>query len=165
MFAQKLNNIDGIIAGLDALSKHPLDDHSSCEDWCDHIKDPSKKYKSLPPKLSEMGCTQANKSLNMTIASKAPKRYHFSGSASLSYRAESGVVSPRFLAICEKVCGEPTHFLANCEKVCNCEKVWANTWDDFSQLRKCVGAPTLSRKLRESVKSPPYFFEKHSICP
>jgi hypothetical protein len=31
-----------------------------------------------------------------------------------------------FLAICEKVCGRPTHFLANCEKVCNCKKAWAD---------------------------------------
>jgi hypothetical protein len=116
MIAQNLNNIDGITTGLDALSKHPFGDHSSCEDWCDHIKDPSKKYKSLPhgkclndkglqsslaglfngykehcAKLSEMGSTQANEALNMTIASKAPKRYHFSGSASLSYRVAAGV--------------------------------------------------------------------------
>ena len=45
MIAQNLNNIDGITTGLDALSKHPFGDHSSCEDWCDQIKYPSKKYK------------------------------------------------------------------------------------------------------------------------
>lgn len=38
-----------------------------------------------------MGSTQANESLNMTIASKAPKRCHFSGSASLNYRVAAGV--------------------------------------------------------------------------
>lgn len=33
---------------------------------------------------------QANESLNMTIASKAPKRYHFSGSSSLNNHVAAG---------------------------------------------------------------------------
>jgi hypothetical protein len=48
MIAQNLNNIDRIITRLDALSKHPFGDHSYCEDWCDHMKDASKRYKLLP---------------------------------------------------------------------------------------------------------------------
>lgn len=49
------------------------------------------KYKANCEKPSEKGSTQANESLNMTIASKAPKRYHFSGSASLNNRVAAGV--------------------------------------------------------------------------
>ncbi|XP_061186226.1 uncharacterized protein LOC133194248 [Saccostrea echinata] len=116
MIAQNVGNPDGVSVGLDAMSKHPFGDHSSCGDWCAHIKNPNTKFKSLPygkcltdqglqtslselfsrykdhcQKLAEMGSTQANESLNMTISSKAPKRYHFSGSASLNYRVAAGV--------------------------------------------------------------------------
>lgn len=40
---------------------------------------------------SELGSTQANESINNSIASKAPKRFHYSGSASLNYRVSAAV--------------------------------------------------------------------------
>ncbi|XP_061191735.1 uncharacterized protein LOC133199972 [Saccostrea echinata] len=116
MVAQNVGNEDGISTGLDAMYKHPFGDHSSCGDWCSHRENPNMNYKSLPygkclsdsklqsslldlftrykgisKKLAHMGSTQANESLNMTIASKAPKRCHFSGSACLGYRVAAGV--------------------------------------------------------------------------
>jgi len=43
MIAQNHANIQGIQNGLDAMSKHPFDDHTSCnEKWCRHIQDPQK---------------------------------------------------------------------------------------------------------------------------
>ena len=116
MIAQNKNDPQGISVGLRALSKHPFDDHSLCGEWCEHLKNPSKRFSGLPygkclndknlqqslsqlfesyqphcEKLSELGSTQANESLNNTIAAKAPKRLHFSGSASLNYRVAAGV--------------------------------------------------------------------------
>ncbi|KAH3788283.1 hypothetical protein DPMN_166419 [Dreissena polymorpha] len=38
-----------------------------------------------------LGSTQANESLNKSIASKAPKQLHLSGSANLNFRVAAGV--------------------------------------------------------------------------
>lgn len=94
------------------MYKHPFGDHSSCGNWCSHRENPDMNYKSLPhgkclsdpnlqrslldlfsrckgicKKLAHMGSTQANES----ILSKAPKRCHFSGSASMGYRVAAEV--------------------------------------------------------------------------
>ena len=46
---QNEGNPEGIEKGLDAMSKHPFDDHSSCnKQWCKHMEDPSAKFGSLP---------------------------------------------------------------------------------------------------------------------
>ena len=47
------------------------------------------KHKANAKRLSCIGSTQANESLNMTIASKAPKTRHFSESASLEVRVNA----------------------------------------------------------------------------
>ena len=117
VLSQNAGNPDGIEKGLKALSKHPFGDHSECdESWCKFIKDPSRNYSSLPyrkplkdlalqdslaqlfgkfirqaPKLANLGSTQSNESFNKTVASKAPKSHHYSGSASLSYRVAASV--------------------------------------------------------------------------
>lgn len=116
MVAQNEHNPAGIEVGLDAMWKHPFGDHSSCSDWCTHKQDPCKQYKQLPfgqcltdknlqealaaifrkykshsKKIAELGSTQANESINNSIASKAPKRFHYSGSASLNYRVSAAV--------------------------------------------------------------------------
>lgn len=107
----------GISNGLDAVIHHPFGDHSYCDEtWCKFIKTPNSRYSALPygkplkdanlkkaleevfgaykkinHKLSNLGSTQANESLNKSIASKAPKHLHFSGSASLNYRVAASV--------------------------------------------------------------------------
>lgn len=43
-------------------------------------------------KLANLSSSQANESLNNTIASKTPKAKHYSASASLSYRVETAVL-------------------------------------------------------------------------
>lgn len=43
-------------------------------------------------KLANVSSSQANESLNNTIASKAPQAKHYSASASLSYRVETAVL-------------------------------------------------------------------------
>lgn len=116
MVAQNKHNPAGVEVGLDAMWKHPFRDHSSCSDWCTHKEEPHKQYKHLPfgqcltdknlqealadifkkykshsKKIAELGSTQANESINNSIASKAPKRLHFSGSASLNYRVSAAV--------------------------------------------------------------------------
>ncbi|KAK3082561.1 hypothetical protein FSP39_005383 [Pinctada imbricata] len=42
-------------------------------------------------KLAHLGSTQGNESFNKLVASKAPKAYHFSGSANLNYRVAACV--------------------------------------------------------------------------
>lgn len=116
MLSANSNNKEGIIKGLQALSAHPFDDHTYCGTWCDKQKESFKIYKSLPhgkplsdtavqlevkgifqsnikhaDKLSCLGSTQANESLNKTIATKAPKHLHLSGSANLNYRVAAAI--------------------------------------------------------------------------
>ena len=101
---------------LDSIVPHSYGEHNKCSvTWCGYLKDSSAyKHKSLPwgkdlkdaglrkelekifnkhkanaKRLSCIGSTQANESLNMTIASKAPKTRHFSESASLEVRVNA----------------------------------------------------------------------------
>ena len=121
---QNRGNEDAIVEGLQALGLHPFGNHSMCnESWCGHKDNPNLKFKNLPfgkplsdcklqvalqdmfnsylskgKQLSMLGSTQANESLNKTIASKAPKAHHFSSSANLNYCVAAGV--------CQKNIGE-----------------------------------------------------------
>ncbi|KAK3106973.1 hypothetical protein FSP39_004240 [Pinctada imbricata] len=108
--------------GLKAISRHPFGDHSLCGDWCEHLKNPTRKYSCLPygkclkdkelqksldellesyhphcEKLADLGSSQSNESLNNTIASKAPKRLHRSGSSSLNIRVAAGIAQKKNL--------------------------------------------------------------------
>ncbi|XP_052223037.1 uncharacterized protein LOC127838944 isoform X1 [Dreissena polymorpha] len=115
--SQNKQNPVGISRGMDAVVGHAFDDHSFCDDtWCRFIHNSSAKYSSFPygrpltkpslkaalfdvfgaykkiaPKLSMLSSTQANESLNKSIASKAPKQLHLSGSANLNFRIAAGV--------------------------------------------------------------------------
>lgn len=112
IIAQGKENPSQISSDLNALSKHPFGDHSSCSSrWCRFIGNPNCLYKSFPHgkplanqclqsslekvfstyaghsnKLSSLGSTQGNESFNHMVAAKAPKNIHFSSSGNLSYR-------------------------------------------------------------------------------
>lgn len=120
MIDQNTGNPAGIENGLRALIKHMYGEHDECNiSWCGYLKD-SKSYQhsNLPhgkdlsspslrtaleklflnelssqsEKLSNLSSSQANESLNNTIASKAPKSKHYSSSASLGYRVSSAIL-------------------------------------------------------------------------
>ena len=120
LLAQKAGDADGIEKGLKGLTAHMFGDHTLCEEnWCGYLQDKDKyKHQNLPhgrdltsqslksdmeclfneklasnsKKLSNLGSTQANESLNNLIALKAPKAKHYSSSSSLSYRISSAVL-------------------------------------------------------------------------
>lgn len=117
MVSDNQGNPDGILTGLKAMYNHPFGEHTYCsQSWCRFLSDSNAKYRSLPygkplsdvslqtdvqdlfgkfeeqpEKLAHLSSTQANESLNKTVASKAPKTHHFSGSESLSYRVAAAV--------------------------------------------------------------------------
>ncbi|CAC5421658.1 unnamed protein product [Mytilus coruscus] len=117
MISQNQGNEEGISQGFDAISRHPFGDHTLCNPhWYSHVEYPLKKYRSLPygrpltdsalqkclidffaelkthsEKYAILGSTQANESLNKTIASKAPKAHFYSGTSSLYHRVAAGV--------------------------------------------------------------------------
>ncbi|XP_069119349.1 uncharacterized protein [Argopecten irradians] len=117
MCQQNKENISGLQQGLNALSKHPFGDHSECSSWCRHKDNTTLRYNSLPygkplsdpalqktlheiflkfqgqatQKLARLGSTQANESLNHSVAAKAPKSRFYAGSDSLNFRVGSAV--------------------------------------------------------------------------
>ena len=118
MWQQNRGNSDRIKEGLNAIPFHPFADHQFCSDnWCGYLQDPEGyRYKSLPycrpltdlalqadlkkifhklvpqaEKLANLESTQANESLNNSIASKAPKARFYSGSESLNFRVGAAV--------------------------------------------------------------------------
>ncbi|XP_052067585.1 uncharacterized protein LOC127706898 isoform X2 [Mytilus californianus] len=120
MLDQNKGNQAGIENGLRASIDHIFGEHAHCmQSWCGYLKDKSTyKHSSLPhgkdlksldlksdleklfldklvpnsKKLANLASSQANESLNMTIATKAPKYKHYSASSSLSYRVSSAVL-------------------------------------------------------------------------
>ncbi|XP_076102353.1 uncharacterized protein LOC143071724 isoform X2 [Mytilus galloprovincialis] len=120
MVDQNKGNQTGIENGLRASIDHIFGEHAHCvQSWCGYLKDKTTyKHSSLPhgkdlksldlksdleklfldklvpnsKKLANLASSQANESLNMTIATKAPKYKHYSASSSLSYRVSSAVL-------------------------------------------------------------------------
>ena len=109
---------DVITEGLTAIPNHVFGCHDFCGQWCRAKQTPDGNYvyRSLPhgkplvdtslkaaitdvfdhfkkhaDKLAKLGSTQANESLNKSIASKAPKTHHFSGTANLSHRLSAAI--------------------------------------------------------------------------
>lgn len=120
MVDQNQGSEKGIDNGLHAMIDHMFGNHEYCDSsWCGGLrKGDDYRHANLPygkdltssdlkidlekiflhklqPKskrLSKLSSSQSNESFNSTIASKAPKRLHFSGSASLGYRVSSAVL-------------------------------------------------------------------------
>ena len=111
---QNKGNPEGVRNAVLNIVQHAYGEHGQCADWCQFRKDPSAKYKSLPgglalkgdslrlvlnnvfaiyaqnaEKLAPCGSTLANESFNNSVASKAPKARHYSGSESLDFRVKA----------------------------------------------------------------------------
>ena len=124
VISQNKGDSEGIKQGLLSIAQvHPFGDHKQCnQSWCVFLRNgEQQKYKALPygrplndkklqdalhkqlqryadqgEKLSALGSTQANESFNKTVASKAPKHCHYSGSASLRLRLAASVVHKNY---------------------------------------------------------------------
>lgn len=111
---QNKGNPEGVRNTALNIVQHAYAEQGQCADWCQFQKDPSAKYKSLPgglalegdslrlvlnnvfaiyaqnaEKLAPCGSTLANESFNNSVASKAPKARHYSGSESLDFRVKA----------------------------------------------------------------------------
>jgi DNA polymerase III epsilon subunit-like protein len=111
--AQNKNNSEGLAKALNQIVPHAFGLHENCNDtWCGYINDPEKyKHSSLPygrdlvgeelrtdlssifesfiknvDKISPAASTKDVESFNNMIASKAPKRCHYSSTSSLQNR-------------------------------------------------------------------------------
>ncbi|XP_057335065.1 uncharacterized protein LOC130673868 [Microplitis mediator] len=116
-------NVETSRQALLNIIPHAFDDHTNCKEWCGFHKNPEKyEHKLLPggkgltgdnlkyslekifrnfannvEQLAPCGSSQANESMNMKIASKAPKARHYGGSESNDFRVAT--------AVCEKNVG------------------------------------------------------------
>jgi len=104
----------GVRDAIDSIVPHAFGEYDKCGSWCKFLKDPVAKYSSLPngvglhgeslraeltkvflvsaqnaKKLAPCGNTLPNESFNNSVASKAPKARHYSGSESLVYRVKT----------------------------------------------------------------------------
>lgn len=109
---------DLIKEGLKSIPNHAFGCHDYCGKWCRAKKCPDETYvyRSLPhgkplenlslkaditsvfdhftkysEKLANLGSTHANESLNKSIAAKAPKTHHYSGTANFSHRVAASI--------------------------------------------------------------------------
>ncbi|XP_065196400.1 uncharacterized protein LOC135827891 [Sycon ciliatum] len=130
---QNRGNSTGLKAALNTTVPHMYGDHAACGEWCKYGDDPdSYRHKSLPfgkdltseitqaaltkifsvyadnaEKLVHHGSSQANESLNNTVASKQPKSRHYGSSPSFNFRVGAAVaqknVGYTYVAdVCEK---------------------------------------------------------------
>ena len=120
---QNKGNPEGVRNTVLNIVQHAYGEHGQCTDWCQFRKDLSAKYKSLPgglalegdsqrlvlnnvfaiyaqndEKLAPCGSTLANESFNNSVASKAPKARHYSGSESFDFNCISPFI-PRMTII------------------------------------------------------------------
>lgn len=105
-------------SNLKALTPHLFGNHSHCSENCGYVRnhdnyipknllyrrylsdtklrDDLQKtistYADQTEKLANLGSSQSNESFNNTVASKAPKRMHFSGSENTSFRVAAAAV-------------------------------------------------------------------------
>lgn len=114
MCKQNSGNPTAIVKDLEALYRHPFDDHSMCSSsWCRHreksckfsslpfgkplndpnlqqsLKDIFSKYKAQADKLASLESTQVNENFNAIVSTKAPKNHHYCGSESLDFRVSA----------------------------------------------------------------------------
>lgn len=122
MVSQNKGNVSGIENSLKALVGHLFGNHECCSSsWCGYQRDKAYQHSKLPygkdlisqdlkkdleklflgnlmnqaKKLANLSSSQANESLNNTIAFKSPKAKHYSASASLSYRFGTAVLQKK----------------------------------------------------------------------
>jgi hypothetical protein len=114
---QNKNEPDKLKSALCQIVPHAFGDHSHCESWCGYLCNPDTyRHKSLPhgkdlcgkelqedlnnilsvyvsnaEKIAPAASTKDVESFNNVIASKAPKRIHYSGSSSLENRVSCAV--------------------------------------------------------------------------
>ncbi|XP_061184839.1 uncharacterized protein LOC133192851 [Saccostrea echinata] len=136
--SQHQGNGEKMKKNLLAIGKHVFGDHSFCDSWCGYLRSPlTYKPKNLPcnryltdvnfktsimtllqkyidkaEKLSSLGSSQANESLNNTISSKAPKAHFYSGSESNDFRIAAAVAQKNIgygyvSEVCESVLLSP----------------------------------------------------------
>ena len=100
---------------IESIIPEAFGEHESCGSWCGFLNDPDTyKHKSLPKgsglkgevlqedltvifssflnnteKLAPCGSTLSNEPFNNTVASKAPKARHYSGSESVDFRVKA----------------------------------------------------------------------------
>lgn len=123
MVSQNKGNVSGIENSLKALVGHLFGNHECCSSsWCGYQRDKAYQHSKLPygkdlisqdlkkdleklflgnlmnqaKKLANLSSSQANESLNNTIAFKSPKAKHYSASASLSYRFGTAVLQNKW---------------------------------------------------------------------
>ncbi|XP_070547580.1 uncharacterized protein [Ptychodera flava] len=116
--SQNSSSASDLEKNLKAIVPHAFGDHVYCDSrWCQFMKDPAQyKHRSLPygkdlcgedlrkdldrvlnvyivnsSDLVRIGSSKGNESLNMVIASKAPKAKHYSGSNSFNFRVAAAV--------------------------------------------------------------------------
>ena len=115
MLQQNSGKPENITNGLKAVVEHMFGNHTYCQEWCNFINNlENYKHRNLPygkdltdeslhkalsepfsnldaNKLAYLSSTQANKSFNNTVVSKAPKARHYSDSSSLQFWLSAGV--------------------------------------------------------------------------
>lgn len=123
MVSQNKGNVSGIDNGLKALVGHLFGDHECCSSsWCGYQRDKAYQHSNLPygkdltsqylkkdleklflgnlmnqaKKLANLSSSQANESLNYTIASKAPKAKHYWLEQLFSKKMRDIPMSPRY---------------------------------------------------------------------
>ncbi len=111
---QNKNDVVGLRNALSQITPHAFGEHETCGKWCDYKSDPDSYYhKTLPhgrdlvgdslktdlesifnlfcanaEKIAPAALTKEVESFNNMVASKAPKRCHYSGSESLRSRVD-----------------------------------------------------------------------------
>ena len=155
---QNARKPDSLKLALAACVPHMYGEHATCGAWCEYSKDPENyRHSSLPygkdlsntstkaaltklfngyvnnaDKLCHYGSSQANESLNNTIASKQPKSRHYGSSASFSYRVSA--------AVCQKNLGY-TYVDGVCSEIGLSPSKHARTLgerEDISRKRKAL---------------------------
>ena len=112
------NDSEATKQGILTITPHAFDEHSNCGKWCEFKEDPENyKHKLLPggkgltgqelkatigkifisfanqaEKLAPCGSSQANESLNRSIASMNPTAVHYGGSSSNNIRVATAIL-------------------------------------------------------------------------
>ena len=119
---QNAGDATAIANGITAIGQHVFGSHDMCsESWCGYLKSPEnykpshlpykrylsnsdlktdlgvilQEFASQSTKLTDLGSSQPNESLNNTVASKAPKSVCYSGSESNDFRVAAAIAQKK----------------------------------------------------------------------